>query len=75
MSDIEHHQLLCELVKPTVDVAELGRPLEPLGFVTAEGGRSVFAVGMLTFGVDGGGSICEISPVKSGEKAMWFGGI
>ena len=47
ISDVVHGKLLCELVKPSVDVATLGQPLQPLAFTAAEGGRSVFAVGML----------------------------
>ena len=47
ISDVVHSQLLCELVKPTVDEDALGQPLKPLAFTTADGGRSVFAIGML----------------------------
>jgi len=53
ISDIERCQLVCELAKPTVDVATLGQPLQPLAFTTAEGGRSVFAVGMLLLVLSG----------------------
>jgi len=45
VSDIARCDLLCELVKPTVDVDALGQPLRPLSFTAADGGRTVFAVG------------------------------
>jgi len=41
-------RLLCELVKPTVDVALLGQPLQPASFTSADGGRSIYTVGMLS---------------------------
>jgi len=47
ISDIVHGHLLCELVKPTVDVVTLGQPLQPLAFTTADGGRSLFAISTL----------------------------
>jgi len=47
--DVLHSHLLCELVKPTVDESALGQPLQPRAFVTADGGRAVFAVGTMMF--------------------------
>jgi len=43
--DVVRSDLLCELVKPTVDVATLGQPLQPLSITAADGGRTVYAVG------------------------------
>jgi len=47
ISDTVTCQLICELVRPSVDVDTLGEPLQPNAVVFADGGRSVFAVGML----------------------------
>jgi len=48
VSDVACGQLLCELVKPTVDLDALGQPLQPLSFTAADGGRTIFAVGQYT---------------------------
>jgi len=45
VADVVRGELLCELVKPSVDVSTLGQPLQPLSFTAADGGRVVFAVG------------------------------